>query len=115
MSVPVTLEFTVDRTRWLRGEGSERSSLFRPEDGKMCCLGFACLAAGHTEEDIADVSSPNGIAMKPPAFQCLLPHHNSPEVGDVMEVNDGEDTDEGREAFITERLAKIGMRVTFVG
>ena len=32
-------KFTVDRSYWLRGEGSAHSYLFRKDDGKMCCLG----------------------------------------------------------------------------
>ena len=36
----------IDRRTWLRGEGASQSFLLREADGKMCCLGFACLAAG---------------------------------------------------------------------
>jgi hypothetical protein len=46
------LEVVIDRERWLRGEGSTQSFLLRPEDGRMCCIGFACLAADLKPEDI---------------------------------------------------------------
>lgn len=48
----------IDRTLWLRGEGSGDSYLLRERDGKMCCLGFYCVAHGLSTEDIADKSTP---------------------------------------------------------
>lgn len=35
----------VDRKRWYRGKGMNESALLRQDD-TMCCIGFACLAAG---------------------------------------------------------------------
>lgn len=52
------MKVIVDRSRWLRGEGGECSSLQRDCDGKRCCLGFACLAAGATEDQIAGFGDP---------------------------------------------------------
>lgn len=37
---------TIPRSKWLRGEGSMDSFLLRGRDGKMCCVGFMCLARG---------------------------------------------------------------------
>ncbi len=42
--------FTVDRSRWLRGE--RNSFLQRTTDGKRCCLGFLALACGVPESGI---------------------------------------------------------------
>ena len=50
------LEVTVDREKWYRGHGGYESRLLR-EDGLMCCMGFACLAAGVSLNDIRNVSS----------------------------------------------------------
>jgi hypothetical protein len=42
------LEVVIDRERWLRGEGPGLSYLLRERDAHMCCIGFACIAAGMT-------------------------------------------------------------------
>jgi hypothetical protein len=57
--------FTVDRKTWLRGEGSDDSKLLRESDGKMCCLGFACLQLGNVKKDsLKDVQVPVRIPGK---------------------------------------------------
>jgi hypothetical protein len=112
------LKFTVDRKRWLRGEGERNSLLLRESDGKMCCLGFACLAAGHTESDIRGVATPTGISMERHG-RCLLPSHSSRSISWAMEWNDcpvdKEFTEAKREALITEKLAEVGIEVVFEG
>jgi hypothetical protein len=52
---------TIDRAKWLRGEDSVDTYLLRKRDGKMCCLGFLCLAAGFSRLDITDVGEPSDI------------------------------------------------------
>lgn len=47
------MEFTVKRSEWLRGKGSDESYLLR-EDGFKCCVGFFCLAAGLSPKQIED-------------------------------------------------------------
>lgn len=51
--------FTVKRSKWLRGEGHGNSYLLRPNDGKMCCLGFLGIACGAEKEDIFDNENPH--------------------------------------------------------
>lgn len=47
------MTYRVDRQRWFRGQGAGESALMRhQEDGKMCCMGFVCLAHGYEQEDI---------------------------------------------------------------
>ena len=55
------MKVTVDRTKWLRGHGSEVSRLCTI-DGKMCCLGFWALAKGFTKEQITNRSTPEELA-----------------------------------------------------
>lgn len=55
------MEFIIDRTLWLRGEGPTRSRLLRPSDGKMCCVGQMCKQLGLTDNDISDVSSTGSL------------------------------------------------------
>ena len=48
----------IDRSRWLRGTDQITASLLlKPQSRNMCCLGFACLAAGHSTEHIAGMST----------------------------------------------------------
>ena len=44
------LDVVVDRETWLRGKPDEAALL--TNKGKMCCLGFACKAAGYDDADI---------------------------------------------------------------
>lgn len=52
------MKVIVDRKRWLHGEGRDGFSvLYREEDGKMCCIGFACVEAGMTIDQITNVTT----------------------------------------------------------
>ena len=51
--------FVIDVKKWLRGEGSKRSSLHRKSDGKMCCVGQYLEACGAPPESflgLAEIS-----------------------------------------------------------
>ncbi len=57
------LSFTVDVTKWRCGGSGKNKlgkgeTLLRNGDGYMCCLGFACLAAGATALEIKYHSMP---------------------------------------------------------
>lgn len=118
-------ELTIKRSTWLRGEGNTLSALLRGKDGKMCCLGSFCLAAGLKESDIINVQQPSDVNRR--VEQLLIP----PDIGDVegyykchnkgasnlMNVNDDEGMDEPeREASITELMLTLTppVKVTFV-
>lgn len=49
------LEVVVDRTRWSRGKPG--SLMLNELTDQMCIFGFACLAAGATEEQIAGLTT----------------------------------------------------------
>lgn len=51
------MKFQVVRSKWWRGQKVHGSKLLRT-DGKMCCLGFRAIAAGHTLSEIYGVSMP---------------------------------------------------------
>lgn len=106
------LKFTVWRERWLRGERSAQSFLLRSSDGRMCCLGFACLAAGYKESDIRDISAPRMIDhdQHTVAADLLL----KPRIADAMEINDCLSIDDmERERRLTTVLASLGIEITF--
>lgn len=52
------MKLTIERDKWLRGEGSDESCLLRTTDQKMCCLGFLACKLGYSEQDIANLESP---------------------------------------------------------
>jgi hypothetical protein len=58
-------EFTIDRSKWCRGQGSTISKLLNAETGKMCCLGFYACVIGFKPEEIAGIGSPD---VGPPEF-----------------------------------------------
>lgn len=58
---------TIDRSRWLHGEGGKPSKLQRSSDGKRCCVGFVCMAYGATEAEITDKANPRNEEL-PHAF-----------------------------------------------
>jgi hypothetical protein len=52
---------TIDRQVWLRGEGEDSSCLYRPRDGKMCCLGIYLTSLGVPKDSLAHVVSPGKL------------------------------------------------------
>jgi hypothetical protein len=62
------LNVIVERSKWYRGQGSDGSALLIAYEmkggqnvGRMCCLGFACLAAGLAVGDIAGKPCPSNV------------------------------------------------------
>lgn len=54
----------IDKSQWARGAIGE-SALLNPGTKKMCCLGFACLAIGIKQEEIADKLMPYAVPPEP--------------------------------------------------
>lgn len=111
------LTVIVDRTKWLRGEGSRASKLLREQDGKMCCMGFASLAAGYTEDQIKGNAEINhlqddmGKLVIKPGFKKIF--KNTQTVGDLYNANDRDDYDT-READIIRLGATVGLNFSFI-
>jgi hypothetical protein len=114
--------FTVRRDTWLRG--GEDGSL-RAEDGKMCCLGFLCLAYGATRKAIEDLGMPADVAggsRKLPRWlreDIYKISESAPMVKNsvyvIAEINDDKDIDdETRERKLAEEFAKHKLSVKFV-
>jgi len=115
------VKVTVRRNKWLRGENYDVTRLLRPSDGKMCCLGFACLALGETEDSILDVSHPVTVSERHQRSVGNLTsfinndwEHPKP-VDEAMRINDLKDLDDKeRETEITKLLAQVGLDMEFV-
>jgi hypothetical protein len=119
------MKFTIDRSKWLRGEGSYASKLLRGSDGKMCCLGQLGLACGLTAEEITNKGSPyqvGGISARETwsrqvkeAGLLFTIDDMSPYCFELMEVNDETDAnDDYREGRLTDLFAKMGIEVEFI-
>ena len=94
------MEFTIEREKWLRGEGGETSCLLRKEDGKECCLGQFALACGIAAELITEQASPERIELTefPDKFRWLLTENTrTPELS--------------RRAFLNSMIAEAMMRI----
>lgn len=110
---PDMILVVIDRATWDRGPGAKDRKLLG-QNGK-CCLGFVCLALGHTESQIRDIVMPEDVV----TASRMLVNDDDRDRGDAIaaqEANDDADMAESaREEAVTESLAKLGFRVTFVG
>ena len=119
-------KFTVSRKRWLRGEGSDASTLLRQKDSKMCCLGFfAMQVCGAKESDIYDLQAPS-CAWRTVKWPEKVWRENdmngersaareSMEINGLMQINDEVNLSEiDREAMLKEDFKAFGYEVEFV-
>lgn len=126
------MKLVIDRTKWLRGEGSMNSFLLRDGDEKQCCIGFLCEALGVPREKLKDekgsqvlldVNLPDWLQTKTSKAQ-----EQTSDLFIAYAVNDynGEDSEvdetpivvtseEDREARIAEIFARHDVQVEFVG
>jgi hypothetical protein len=120
----------VDRKTWLRGESSKDSYLYRKSDGKMCCIGFVCLACGMDKKQIADCDTLRMLVAPyhdgKPVDMSVLPQKmwlvdESGEMQGLYLANDKQSKadgselyDEDREADIIARGVRVGIKFEFV-
>lgn len=129
------MEFTIDRDKWLRGEGHSASKLLRPSDGKMCCLGMYLLACGLTPEEIQDQDAPGDVAWNATRVDGMprrpiwnegklswLLKDNANDCSEtcvqLMSANDDQRRfveETNREEKVAELFAKEGITVHFIG
>lgn len=116
-------QLTINRPNWLHGETSSNSYLYRPHDGKMCCLGFYGLTCGVLKDQMRNKtqfyeSDIEHIKLDK-QMHWLVKEKNqrlfqSKDANELMSDNDdpflGEDA---REAQIIKTFAKHGITVTF--
>lgn len=129
------MKLTIERSRWLRGEGDQVSRLLRPSDGKMCCLGFMACQLGYTEAEISNGETPMSAVRV--AQKNLWPENMIHEdldfsslievggksyaqelvVRSLMETNDLEfvsASETSREDILTSLFKSINIEVEFV-
>jgi len=112
------MKVRVDRQRWLRGDLN--SFLLRESDKKMCCLGFAALAAGATKDEINGLTSPANIPTILPDLVTKdyddSDYFDNKIADQLMLVNDTESitNDSEREAKIIELGNEVGIQFEFI-
>lgn len=110
------MKLTIDRTRWIRGEGSYNSYLLRPQDGKMCCIGFLAKAHGIPDRDILDKHALIDVQnhdRKLARYDDTEEHEEY--LDSAYQANDDSAlTDVERELKITGLLAEMGVEATFI-
>lgn len=109
------MKVVVDRARWLRGEGGDDSKLLRRMDGKMCCMGFACIAAGAEPEDIKGLTTVGQVdpfALDWSGANC----RGMNGLDDLYSLNDSYGlSDDDREQRIVAAGNRVGLQFEFTG
>jgi hypothetical protein len=113
------LQVTIERSKWLHGEGLDKSKLLRPSDGKLCCHGFYARALGFSDDVLRE--QPTWLALKEehPTLQypewCVTVGVNGPDVGHSYNVNDDYIcSDSVREQKLKTIFARHDVELVFV-
>lgn len=125
------MKLTIDRARWIRGGNGdgpeERSCLYRPHDGHMCCLGFFARACGIDKDQIEDEAEPEDVPRAGwPEWVLRAPDDfagdygsadaikNSADIVEIIKVNDDDRLGAAaREAKLAALFARHGIEVEF--
>lgn len=110
--------FTIERSKWLRGEGANNSMLFR-SDGKLCCLGQVCQQLGFSESDMLKQESPSNLRTLIEGLtevrQCRKVVSDTVHGSEMMRVNDETlDEWEDREQALSELAQQAGFSLKFI-
>jgi hypothetical protein len=121
MSQPVK-KLVIDRAKWLRGKDALNDSyLLRPDDGKMCCLGFYAESCGFSLDDLYGKTYPSLLitdGLIPEALRWLVTdlYEDTTAGLSLAQLNDDDQLDEPtREERVAEKFALHGIEVEFVG
>jgi len=120
------MKLTIDRKRWLRGEGADNSFLRRIEDGKMCCIGFLGKACGIPDAHLEGRGQLDQLLRDWPRHKKRLSHYvqdigdgvfrDSSLLVDAYDINDDPDlTERTRESKVVEILKRVDVEVVFCG
>lgn len=110
------LNFTVERSKWLRGSRGPDDgvvtvvSRLQNRDGHMCCMGFYARARGGEQCTLALADH---LSYLPSEIELELADNDL--MNKIYSVNDNPSiSDKEREASLTELLALCGVGVEFV-
>jgi hypothetical protein len=109
--------FTVDRSKWFRGQGQAASGLLQ-KNGSMCCLGFYAEACGVEPQYLLGKSAP-ALVEDINWETILIQRHtygrwNTDHCIDLMVINDSIIiSDDTRESRLKILFHQIGIEVVF--
>jgi hypothetical protein len=110
-------KFVIDRSKWLRGEGSDYSFLLRA-DKKMCCLGQICKQQGIPLKEMIQVTSPaNMLLLFQNKVRFLTDNYNHTDLAvKAMKINDSKEIDDvARESHLVKLFQDNNIALEFVG
>lgn len=130
---PKLLKVVVDRREWFRGRGGDFSNLLTIS-GRMCCIGFACLAAGipknriRNEPVVGTISpwfdgpdrevpfkDPDRITIEVEGLSEILWNGKAKTQFTAYEINDSEElTDAEREEVLIKLGPQLGLEFEFI-
>jgi hypothetical protein len=118
------LTVRISRKKWSRGEGEycinylllKRDNGSKTgKEGNMCCLGFHCLAAGLTPEQIAGHFMPSDTGIKIDGLTEVNTEFDSAFAERAAEINDDADlTSRERERELRYLAEEYGFKYVFV-
>lgn len=107
------VKLRIDRKRWRRGETSELLDGY----GRMCCLGFACEAAGVEVDAMLWLGEPYELgdwAWVPKVSEVWRWLFSEENTRSFVGVNDAKAMDDSeREGMLSEMFAERGINVEF--
>jgi hypothetical protein len=107
------VQVTVDRKKWLRGEGDTYSFLLRETDQKMCCIGFLAKQIGASDEEILNCSTLNQVHTNEANAYVDA---NGNDLAEAYRINDSDAyTDTNREELLVQLGKRMGVEFTFEG
>lgn len=122
---------TINRAKWFKGAGHHKGQLLTSK-GKMCCLGFSCLAFGVPKEQLRYIPMPYQLPedadipswLREKSHKLLsstlekIMENSSHKISvtEIGAINDMEELpDSHREDLVTRFFNQHGIAVTFVG
>lgn len=107
-------EFTIDRSKWYRGNTGTNSAL-RREDGRQCCLGFFGVACGVPGEHLLGIGYPTSFYNGAGGGEWPSWLLTTEGAHKFVTINDNASIDgPSREQRLTELFAAHGVSVHFV-
>ena len=110
------MDLVIQRSKWLCGD-YENSMLYRPKDGKMCCLGFLACTVGYSIESIDGHGTPAEVDIGEDYFPSTLVRNgeDTPLCSSLLKVNDNPDlTQSARESILRDLFKTIDIQVCFI-
>ena len=104
------MKFTINRTRWYRGNGGCGSALLL-RGGKMCCLGFYLKSCGIQKKKLLGKETPDDVVSCIPKQAKWLFGKNKNDTQELMTLNDVINKSRRRE--IAKIFAKHNVKVIF--